>query len=271
MKSYFCQDEFGQIAPVYSISAGLDYPGIGPEHAMLHDTGRAEYVAVTDEEAVSAFEYLSRTEGIIPAIESAHAVAHAVKLAPAMGKDKVIVINIPAGGTRTAPPSPGTEGRRFPNEPYHRRVFPREGVYSLPHLRGPGPGDHRGGCPGHGSGGADLIELGIPFSDPTAEVPVIQAANQRALAAGATTDKIFEMVRRLRKDVTTPMVFMTYANVVFSYGTERFVSTAAEAGMDGLILQTCPTRRRGSSPRCAGNTAWTSSPSSPPPQRDASL
>ena len=100
MKSYFCQDEFGQIAPVYSISAGLDYPGIGPEHAMLHDTGRAEYVAVTDEEAVSAFEYLSRTEGIIPAIESAHAVAHAVKLASAMGKDKIIVINISGRGDK---------------------------------------------------------------------------------------------------------------------------------------------------------------------------
>ena len=100
MKSYFCQDEFGQIAPVYSISAGLDYPGIGPEHAMLHDTGRAEYVAVTDEEAVNAFEYLSRNEGIIPAIESAHAVAHAVKLAPAMGKDKIIVINISGRGDK---------------------------------------------------------------------------------------------------------------------------------------------------------------------------
>ena len=100
MKSYFCQDEFGQIAPVYSISAGLDYPGIGPEHAMLHDTGRAEYVAVTDEEAVNAFEYLSRTEGIIPAIESAHAVAHAVKLAPDMGKDKIIVINISGRGDK---------------------------------------------------------------------------------------------------------------------------------------------------------------------------
>ena len=96
MKSYFCQDEFGQIA----ISAGLDYPGIGPEHAMLHDTGRAEYVAVTDEEAVSAFEYLSRTEGIIPAIESAHAVAHAVKLAPDMGRDKIIVINISGRGDK---------------------------------------------------------------------------------------------------------------------------------------------------------------------------
>ena len=86
MKSYFCQDEYGQIAPVYSISAGLDYPGVGPEHAMLHDTGRAEYVPVTDDEAVDAFEYLARTEGIIPAIESAHAVAYAMKLAPTMGQ-----------------------------------------------------------------------------------------------------------------------------------------------------------------------------------------
>ena len=86
MKSYFCQDEYGQIAPVYSISAGLDYPGVGPEHAYLHDIGRAEYVAITDEEAVQAFEYLARTEGIIPAIESAHAVAYARKLAPTMGE-----------------------------------------------------------------------------------------------------------------------------------------------------------------------------------------
>lgn len=100
MKSYFCQDEYGQIAPVYSISAGLDYPGIGPEHAMLHDTGRAEYVPVTDEEAVNAFEYLSRTEGIIPAIESAHALAHAMKLAPAMGRDQIIVVNISGRGDK---------------------------------------------------------------------------------------------------------------------------------------------------------------------------
>ena len=100
MKSYFCQDEYGQIAPVYSISAGLDYPGIGPEHAYLHDIGRAEYVAVTDDEAVDAFEYLSRTEGIIPAIESAHAVAHAMKIAPQMDKDKIIVINISGRGDK---------------------------------------------------------------------------------------------------------------------------------------------------------------------------
>ncbi|MBQ7433741.1 MAG: tryptophan synthase subunit beta [Lachnospiraceae bacterium] len=100
MKSYFCQDEYGQIAPVYSISAGLDYPGIGPEHANLYDTGRAEYVAITDDEAVDAFEYLSRTEGIIPAIESAHAVAYARKLAPTMTKDQIIVINVSGRGDK---------------------------------------------------------------------------------------------------------------------------------------------------------------------------
>ena len=100
MKSYFCQDEYGQIAPVYSISAGLDYPGIGPEHASLHDTGRAQYVPVTDDEAVDAFEYLSRMEGIIPAIESAHAVAYARKIAPTMGKDQIIVINLSGRGDK---------------------------------------------------------------------------------------------------------------------------------------------------------------------------
>ena len=100
MKSYFCQDEYGQIAPVYSISAGLDYPGIGPEHANLADTGRASYVPVTDEEAVNAFEYLSRTEGIIPAIESAHAVAHCIKIAPTMDKDKIIVVNLSGRGDK---------------------------------------------------------------------------------------------------------------------------------------------------------------------------
>ena len=100
MKSYFCQDAYGQIAPVYSISAGLDYPGIGPEHAYLHDLGRAQYVPVTDQEAVDAFEYLSRTEGIIPAIESAHAIAYARKLAPTMGKDKIIVITVSGRGDK---------------------------------------------------------------------------------------------------------------------------------------------------------------------------
>jgi len=100
MKSYFCQDEYGQIVPVYSISAGLDYPGIGPEHAYLRDIKRAEYVAVTDREAVEAFEYLSRTEGIIPAIESAHAVAYAMKMAPGMKRDEIIVVNLSGRGDK---------------------------------------------------------------------------------------------------------------------------------------------------------------------------
>lgn len=100
MKSYFLQDEYGQIAPVYSISAGLDYPGIGPEHAALYDSGRAQYVSATDDEAIAAFSYLSRTEGIIPAIESAHAIAYAQKLAPTLPKDKIIVVNVSGRGDK---------------------------------------------------------------------------------------------------------------------------------------------------------------------------
>ena len=100
MKSYFCQDEYGQIAPVYSISAGLDYPGIGPEHAYLHDINRAKYVPVTDIQAVEAFEYLSKVEGIIPAIESAHAIAYAKKLAPQLSKDKIMVVNVSGRGDK---------------------------------------------------------------------------------------------------------------------------------------------------------------------------
>lgn len=100
MKSLFCQNEEGQIAPVYSISAGLDYPGIGPEHAYLNSVGRAEYVSITDDEAVDAFEYIARTEGIICAIESAHAVAEVMKIAPAMKKDEIIIICLSGRGDK---------------------------------------------------------------------------------------------------------------------------------------------------------------------------
>ena len=100
MKSIFCQNSDGQIDEVYSISAGLDYPGIGPEHAWLHDTGRAQYVPVTDDEAVDAFEYLARTEGIICAIESAHAVAHVKKIAPAMSSDDIIIVCLSGRGDK---------------------------------------------------------------------------------------------------------------------------------------------------------------------------
>lgn len=118
--------------------------------------------------------------------------------------------------------------------------------------------------------GADLIELGIPFSDPTAEGPVIQQANIRALSGGVTTDKILEMARKLRAEISVPLVFMTYANVVFSYGTERFLSAAAQAGIAGLILPVFPLKRRTSLALPAAGTVWNSFPSSPQPRRDVS-
>ena len=113
MKSIFCQDKEGQIAPVYSISAGLDYPGIGPEHAWLHSTGRAQYVPVTDNEAVDAFEYLSRIEGIIPAIESAHAVAHARKIIPKMNKDDIVIICLSGRGDKDVKAMAKYRGRKI--------------------------------------------------------------------------------------------------------------------------------------------------------------
>ena len=142
MKSYFCQDQYGQIAPVYSISAGLDYPGIGPEHAWLHDTGRAEYVAVTDDEAVDAFEYLSKTEGIIPAIESAHAVAYAKKLAPTMSKDQVMVINISGRGDKDCAAIARYRGEDI-HEWNERSLCWWQGMYSIYYLRGSRSGYHK--------------------------------------------------------------------------------------------------------------------------------
>ena len=223
MKSYFCQDEYGQIAPVYSISAGLDYPGIGPEHAHLHDIGRAEYVPVTDDEAVDAFEYLARTEGIIPAIESAHAVAHAMKAGAHHGQGP---------DHRHHHFRPGRQGLRRHRPLQRGRIFMSKiskafenGKAFIPFLTCGDPDleTTAAAVRAAAANGADLIELGIPFSDPTAEGPVIQAANLRALTGGITTDKIFDLVRDLRKDVTVPLVFMTYANVVFSYGAEKFI------------------------------------------------
>ncbi len=113
MKTYFCQDQEGRIAPVYSVSAGLDYPGIGPEHAWLKETGRADYVAVTDEEAVFAFEYLSRMEGIIPAVESAHAIAYARKMAPGMRREDLLIVNLSGRGDKDVASMARYQGRKF--------------------------------------------------------------------------------------------------------------------------------------------------------------
>ena len=180
MKSYFCQNQDGQIAPVYSISAGLDYPGVGPEHAHLHDIGRAEYVPVTDEEAVNAFEYQAKTEGIIPAIESAHAVAYAMKLAPRWIRIKSLSLLFPAEATRTAQPLPATEGRISMSN--IKKAFENGKAFiAFVTCGDPDLETTAKVVRAAVENGADLIELGIPFSDPTAEGPVIQGANLRAL------------------------------------------------------------------------------------------
>lgn len=255
MKSYFCQDEFGQIAPVYSISAGLDYPGIGPEHAYLHDIGRAEYVAVTDDEAVDAFEYLSKIEGVIPAIESAHAVAYAMKLAPQMDKDQIMVINISGRGDKDVAAIARYRGRISMSN--IKNAF-KNGKAFIPFVTCGDPDLETTEQIVYAmvEADADLIELGIPFSDPTAEGPVIQGANIRALANHVTTNDVFDLVRKLRKTVTIPMVFMTYANVVFSYGSEKFIGICKEIGIDGLILPDITYEERMSSTASVRSMIW---------------
>ena len=238
MKSYFCQDEYGQIAPVYSISAGLDYPGIGPEHAHLHDIGRAQYVPITDEEAVSAFEYLSRIEGIIPAIESSHALAYARKLAPTMNKDQIIVVNISGRGDKDVAAIAryrGVELSKIAQAFDHGKAFIPFVTAGDPDLE-----TTKELLLVLQESGADLIEIGIPFSDPVAEGIVIQKADERALAAGTTTDKIFDMVESIQDKMHVPMVFMTYANVIFVYGIEKFAKRSKEIGMSGVIIPDVP-------------------------------
>lgn len=168
MKSYFCQNEFGQIAPVYSISAGLDYPGVGPEHAYLHDIGRAQYVPVTDDQAVDAFEYIARTEGIICAIESAHAVAYAMELAPKMDKDQIMIVNLSGRGDKDVAAIARYRGSiymnkniasAFENKRHLSALLPP--VTDLDTSRQILLEMAKNGC--------DLIEVGIPFSDPIAE------------------------------------------------------------------------------------------------------
>lgn len=187
------------------------------------DTGRAEYVAITDDQAVDAFEYLSRMEGIIPAIESAHAVAYARELAQRNDKTSDGHHYFQEEETKTVRPLPVTEGRISMSR--IKEAF-QNGKAFIPFITcgDPDLGTTKEIVKVMVDNGADLVELGIPFSDPTAEGPVIQGANLRALKGGVTTDKIFDMVAELRKEVTVPMVFMTYANVVYSYGIERFAS-----------------------------------------------
>jgi hypothetical protein len=209
-RTYLLQDANGQITETHSISAGLDYPGVGPEHAYLKDIGRAEYVAITDDEALQAFHRLCRTEGIIPALESSHAVAYAMKLAATMRPDQHLLVNLSGRATRTSAPSPTSPARssiagpraagrpsraarrrsEACDEPPHRCLLRRaarrrpQGVIPLCHGRRSVRRRHRRGDARACRWRADVIELGVPFSDPMADGPVIQKASERALAKG---------------------------------------------------------------------------------------
>ena len=232
-RTYLLQDENGQIIETHSISAGLDYPGVGPEHAYLNDIGRAEYVSITDDEALAAFHRLCRSEGIIPALESSHAVAHAMKLAPTLRQGQA-----PA----RQPVRPRRQGHR------DRRRARRQGAPMsriaatfaalaergrkalIPYVTAGDP--HADTTPqimqAMVEAGADVIELGVPFSDPMADGPVIQKASERALARGIGLANVLAMVRDFRgRDRETPVVLMGYANPIERYGVERFVADAA--------------------------------------------
>src|SRR3569623_113378 len=184
-RTYLMEDADGQIIETHSISAGLDYPGVGPEHAWLKDSGRAKYVAITDDEALAAFHALTRIEGIIPALESSHALAYAAKLAPQMKRDPLILALVAAG--------------------------------------------------------ADFLELGVPFSDPMADGPVIQQACERALAHHVSLRRVLEMVRTFRADDSdTPVVLMGYLNPIEVMGYAEFAGAAAAAGGDGVLTVDLP-------------------------------
>lgn len=211
---------------------------------MLHETGRAEYVPVTDEEAVEAFEYLSRTEGIIPAIESAHAVAHVMKMAKTMDRDKIIVCTISGRGDKNVAAIAryrgwncmSNIGKDFEN-----------GKAFIAFVTGGDPDLETTERILYAmkEAGADLIEIGIPFSDPIAEGAVIQEANERSLKTGCTTDKLFDLVKKARKKVKVPIVYLTYANAVVKCGKEKFLKRCAECGIDGLIVPDIPFEEKG--------------------------
>jgi hypothetical protein len=191
-RTYLMQDENGQIQETHSISAGLDYPGVGPEHAWLKDTRRAEYVSITDDEALEAFHKLCRLEGIIPALESSHALAHAMKIAPSMAKDRILLVNL-SGRWRQ-----GHAHRRQGlgtvaldssmsriNSAFERlRASGRPALIPFITAGDPTPGETVGIMKALVGAGADVIELGVPFSDPMADGPVIQRSSERALKQG---------------------------------------------------------------------------------------
>jgi tryptophan synthase beta chain len=281
--TYVLQDLDGQIAATHSISAGLDYPAVGPEHARLRELGRAEYTVAGDSEALAAFQLLARTEGILPALESAHAIAEAVRLAPRLSRDQLLLVNLSGRGDKDldtvvqalARAGGGEQGAKSKEPKTTTPCSMLHAPCSIP--RGPASSVHTVGLAriaaafaaarrqgraalmpyftlGYpdastseaivralAEAGADLLELGIPFSDPLADGPAIQRSTQVALERGMTLAGCLQLVARLRAaGVAQPLLLMGYFNPILAYGVERFASDAAAAGADGCIVPDLP-------------------------------
>ena len=227
--SAIMQDEDGQILEAHSISAGLDYPGTGPQHAHLRDTGRATYEAVTDRQALAAFQQVAALEGIIPALESSHAVAWVLAAPPSRARP-----DLPLGPRRQGPRRGARGAGRGVSTGIERiaAAFAATDGHAalMPYLMGGFPDLDASLAIGeaYADGGADLVELGVPFSDPLADGPVIHAAGTRALASGATVPKVIELATALAERF--PVVLMCYANLVMARGVERFADELAQRG-----------------------------------------
>lgn len=271
--TYLLQDEDGQVLGTHSISAGLDYPAVGPQHAWLHEQGRVTYTSATDHEALQAFQMLARLEGILPALESAHALAEAIRLAPQLPTDAIILVNLSGRGDKDLEsvaraletsahvsnlPRPSRRSRLSMPSLAPQRVLPagearitrafdaaralhRPAIIPYFPLGYPSLGTSLDVIEALAQAGADLIELGIPFSDPLADGPTIQQASQIALAQGMSVPTALEMTRQLRQQgVQQPCLFMSYLNPLLAYGLEAFIRDASRAGIDGLIIPDLP-------------------------------
>ena len=283
-KTKLLQTPEGQIIEAYSVSAGLDYPGVGPEHCHLADVGRARYAVCDDLHALHAFDALCRCEGIIPALESSHALAEAIRIAPTLPREAVLVVNLsgrgdkdmdnvtqwkaahpdyryerphsPNGGTPQGPGSqPVTVETQSPSSVHRSPTGGARLQAAFTHAKAegraarvlympcgfPSMAETESAMEALIAGGADVLELGVPFSDPIADGPVIQAAGQQALAGGVNLPKILDLAGNLRaKHPETGLVLFSYYNPILAYGPERLCADAAAAGVDGLLVVDVP-------------------------------
>ena len=261
-RSYVLQDEEGQIAEPYSISAGLDYPGVGPEHAYLRDVGRGEYRPVTDAAAMRAFRLLALTEGIIPAIESAHALAGALEVGAELGPDGLVVVNLSGRGDKDMDTAARYFGRGDDAVTAHGRrrggLAVSGNIQLLTDALARAKRENRAaliaglpaGFPTVDGGiaairvilehGADVVEVGLPHTDPVLDGPVIQTADDIALRGGVRIGDVIRTVREAHQATGKPVLVMSYWNPIVRYGIERFASELAEAGGAGCILPDLP-------------------------------